>query len=219
MPLDSEFKQQTERLVSETLQLYKTAGASPRIGDVWKCENTGDFLCGFFVGEMVGSALSAFQVFHKREPTPEEHMEIVDIVEENQGKAILTKNEHPSGSDRVYEAYLKELKGKVDFIINLQGDSPIMSPNSILKLEKLMKDNVCDIGTLASHIKDKDEVSNPNVVNTARGASSMHSSTERNEQLSMHPGIFAGSPPPSKKQSNRQPLPRPPFAVGSSPET
>ena len=90
--------------------------------------------------------------------------EIVDIVEENQGKAILTKNEHPSGSDRVYEAYLKELKGKVDFIINLQGDSPIMSPNSILKLEKLMKDNVCDIGTLASHIKDKDEVSNPNVV-------------------------------------------------------
>ena len=90
--------------------------------------------------------------------------EIVDIVEESQGKAILTKNEHLSGSDRVYEAYLKELKGKVDFIINLQGDSPIMSPHSILKLEKLMKDNVCDIGTLASHIKDKDEVSNPNVV-------------------------------------------------------
>ena len=81
LPLDTEFKQQTERLVSETLQLYKTAGASPRIGDVWKCENTGDFLCGFFVGEMVGSALSAFQVYHKREPTSDEHMEIVDIVE------------------------------------------------------------------------------------------------------------------------------------------
>ena len=81
MPLDSEFKQQTERLVSETLQLYKTAGASPRIGDVWKCENTGDFLCGFFVGEMVGSALSAFQVFHKREPSQDEHLEIVRIVE------------------------------------------------------------------------------------------------------------------------------------------
>ena len=38
-------------------------------------------MCGFFVGEMVGSALSAFQVYHKREPTPDEHMEIVDIVE------------------------------------------------------------------------------------------------------------------------------------------
>ena len=81
MTLDSEFIKQTDKLVSETLKLYQNAGASPRIGEVWRCENTGDFLCGFFVGEMVGSALSAFQVFHKREPTPQEHMEIVEIVE------------------------------------------------------------------------------------------------------------------------------------------
>ena len=81
MTLDSEFKEQTSNLITETLNLYKNAGASPRIGDVWKCQNIGDFLCGFFVGEMVGSALSAFQVFHKREPTPDEHMEIVGLVE------------------------------------------------------------------------------------------------------------------------------------------
>ena len=81
MTLDSEFIKQTNKLVSETLKLYQNAGASPRIGEVWRCENTGDFLCGFFVGEMVGSALSAFQVFHKREPTAQEHMEIVEIIE------------------------------------------------------------------------------------------------------------------------------------------
>jgi hypothetical protein len=81
MTLDSEFIKQTNKLVSETLKLYQNAGASPRIGEVWRCENTGDFLCGFFVGEMVGSALSAFQVFHKRVPTAQEHMEIVEIVE------------------------------------------------------------------------------------------------------------------------------------------
>lgn len=81
MPLDEEFKVQTSNLIKETLLLYKNAGASPRIGDVWKPENIGDFLCGFFVGEMVGSALSAFQVFHRREPTPDEHMEIVGLVE------------------------------------------------------------------------------------------------------------------------------------------
>ena len=88
MALDNEFKEQTEKLVSETLELYKSAGASPRIGDVWKCENTGDFLCGFFVGEMVGSALSAFQLFHKREPTPEEHIEIFEIVENHTNEII-----------------------------------------------------------------------------------------------------------------------------------
>ena len=87
MTLDNEFIKQTNKLVTETLKLYQDAGASPRIGEVWRCENTGDFLCGFFVGEMVGSALSAFQVFHKREPTAQEHMEIVEIVE-NYSEAI-----------------------------------------------------------------------------------------------------------------------------------
>ena len=81
MTLDPEFKKQTDNLIRETLNLYKNAGASPRINEVWQCQNIGDFLCGFFVGEMVGSALSAFQVFHKREPTPDEHMEIVSLVE------------------------------------------------------------------------------------------------------------------------------------------
>ena len=50
-------------------------------------------MCGFFVGEMVGSALSAFQVFHKREPSAEEHMEIVGIVEKHSDEiaAFFTK--------------------------------------------------------------------------------------------------------------------------------
>jgi len=90
--------------------------------------------------------------------------EILHVVTENGGKAILTKNDHPSGSDRVYEAYLKEINNEFDLIINLQGDMPNIKPNSILKLEKLMRKNGCDIGTLASQIKDKSEVINPNVV-------------------------------------------------------
>lgn len=82
MTLDPEFKKQTTNLIEQTLELYKSAGASPRVSQVWNCENLGDFLCGFFVGEMVGSALSAFQIFHKREPTSDEHMEIIELVEE-----------------------------------------------------------------------------------------------------------------------------------------
>ena len=81
MTLDDEFAKQTTDLITQTLDLYKTAGASPRVGETWNCENVGDFLCGFFVGEMVGSALSAFQIVHKREPTAEEHLEIIELVE------------------------------------------------------------------------------------------------------------------------------------------
>ena len=89
---------------------------------------------------------------------------IFQVVEENGGKAILTKANHPSGSDRVYEAYIKELKNNVNLIINLQGDMPNIKPNSISKLAKLMRGNNCDIGTLASYITDKNDIIDPNVV-------------------------------------------------------
>lgn len=87
MVLDPDFKKQTEFLVEQTLNLYKSSEASPRISEIWSVKRTGDFLCGFFVGEMVGSALSAFQIVHKREPTGEEHLEIIELVE-NHSKDI-----------------------------------------------------------------------------------------------------------------------------------
>ena len=95
--------------------------------------------------------------------------EILDVVKENGGQAIFTKSDHPSGSDRVYEAYLKKLKSNVDLVINLQGDMPNIKPDSILKLEKLMRSNDCDIGTLASSIKDKNDIVDTNVVKVEMG--------------------------------------------------
>ena len=94
--------------------------------------------------------------------TPDD--EIFQVVKENGGEAILTKEDHESGSDRIYEAYTKELKNNSDLIINLQGDMPNIKPNSISKLVKLMRKNNCDIGTLASYIADKKDIINPNVV-------------------------------------------------------
>ena len=89
---------------------------------------------------------------------------IFQVVNENGGKAILTKIDHLSGSDRIYEAYIKELKNNVELIINLQGDMPNIQPDSISKLVNLMQNNDCDIGTLASCIKNKNDIINPNVV-------------------------------------------------------
>ena len=60
--------------------------------------------------------------------------------------------------------YLKELKNNIDLIINLQGDMPNIKPQTISILESLMRNNNCDIGTLASPITDKNEILDPNVV-------------------------------------------------------
>ena len=94
--------------------------------------------------------------------TPDD--KIFDIVKENGGQPIMTKNDHLSGSDRIYEAYLNKLNKNIDLIINLQGDMPNIKPSSISKLEKLMREKKCEIGTLASVLKSKDEINDPNVV-------------------------------------------------------
>ena len=91
--------------------------------------------------------------------------EIVDIVSQNGGEAILTKNDNIfSGSDRIYEVYSKKLKNKTDFIINLQGDMPNINPKCINKLAQFMKSKGQDIGTLCSLIDNRKDITNPNIV-------------------------------------------------------
>jgi 3-deoxy-manno-octulosonate cytidylyltransferase (CMP-KDO synthetase) len=94
--------------------------------------------------------------------TPDQ--EIASIIRRNGGQAIITKDEHHSGSDRVYEAYLNNIKDKADLIINLQGDMPNIKPTSIIKLVKLMQENNSDIGTLVSPLKNNSEINDSNIV-------------------------------------------------------
>jgi 3-deoxy-manno-octulosonate cytidylyltransferase (CMP-KDO synthetase) len=94
--------------------------------------------------------------------TPDQ--EIFDLVNKNGDKAILTNQDHSSGSDRIYEVYSQKLKNNFDLIINLQGDMPNIKPDTILKLKNFMRNDNCDIGTMASHIKNKNEISDINVV-------------------------------------------------------
>jgi len=128
--------------------------------------------------------------------------EIIDIVKKNGGHGILTSHTHLSGSDRVYEVYSKKLKNKIDLIINLQGDMPNIKPDAILKLVKLMRENKCDVGTLASYIKNE-EVEDPNVVKVLldqelEGEKFLHAKdffrtkkSLKNERIYHHIGIYA----------------------------
>ena len=82
--------------------------------------------------------------------TPDE--EIIKIVQKHGGKAVITKSEHETGTDRIFEVFEKELKMEPKFIINLQGDMPNLNPLVIKYLVEHMKKNKCDIGTLASNL-------------------------------------------------------------------
>ena len=91
--------------------------------------------------------------------------EIAAAVKACGGEAVMTRPEHPSGSDRIYEA-LKTLdpEGKVEIVVNLQGDFPTISPDNIRAVLPPLSDPAVDIATLAAEIHTDEESSNPNVV-------------------------------------------------------
>ena len=90
--------------------------------------------------------------------------EIMDDVKKNGGKAILTKKEHKTGTDRIYEALQKLDYKNIDLIMNLQGDEPLMNIEDIKNLNDQMIKNQSQLGTLASEIKNKALYENENIV-------------------------------------------------------
>jgi 3-deoxy-manno-octulosonate cytidylyltransferase (CMP-KDO synthetase) len=82
------------------------------------------------------------------------------------GEAVLTRPDHPSGSDRIFEAVEKlDPAGRHDAIVNLQGDLPLIDPAVIrASLAALAADPRAEIATLVAAITDPREADDPNVV-------------------------------------------------------
>jgi 3-deoxy-manno-octulosonate cytidylyltransferase (CMP-KDO synthetase) len=91
--------------------------------------------------------------------------EIAAAVDKSGGRAVMTRADHRSGSDRIFEAL-----GKVDpgeaakIIVNVQGDLPTLKPADIAASLTPLADAAVDIATLAAEITKPGERSNPNVV-------------------------------------------------------
>ena len=89
--------------------------------------------------------------------------EIFQEVVKNNGKSILTKKKHLTGTDRIYEAYEQLNLNEIDYIINLQGDEPLIDKNDIINLNELAVKNNSEIATLACKLETKN-IKNQNIV-------------------------------------------------------
>jgi len=101
--------------------------------------------------------------------------EIAAAVQKVGGTAVLTRPEHPSGSDRIYEAIEQvDPAGRHDVIINLQGDALTPDIGVIAATLDALREASVDIGTLAVPFAEPSEALNPNyvkaVVSMAPGA-------------------------------------------------
>ena len=64
--------------------------------------------------------------------TPDQ--EIIDVVTDYGGNAILTSFDHQTGTDRIFEVFKNKLKAEPSIIVNLQGDMPNIDPKAITNL-------------------------------------------------------------------------------------
>ena len=91
--------------------------------------------------------------------------EIVDAIRNAGGEAVLTRADHASGSDRVFEAVDRvDADSNFDIILNLQGDLPAMEPGIIGACLAPLQDKGPHIATIAAEITDPKERTNPNSV-------------------------------------------------------
>ncbi|MGL5114759.1 MAG: 3-deoxy-manno-octulosonate cytidylyltransferase [Beijerinckiaceae bacterium] len=86
-------------------------------------------------------------------------------VEAAGGRAVMTRSDHPSGTDRVFEAVeAADPDGHHDVIVNLQGDFPTIDPRAIAVSILPLSDPAVDFATLAAEIIEDDEKTAPSVV-------------------------------------------------------
>lgn len=91
--------------------------------------------------------------------------EIAAAIDEIGGDAVMTRPDHVSGSDRVFEAVQAlDPDGAHDAVINLQGDLPTIDTEVITEVLRPLDTQDVDIGTVACQIADESERDDPNVV-------------------------------------------------------
>ncbi len=92
---------------------------------------------------------------------------IYDAVTDFGGVAEMTSVNHKCGSDRIREVV--ERHPEISYIVNLQGDEPLIEPSAIDEVARNVKEDAnADISTLVRVLKDKDEINNPNLVKCVR---------------------------------------------------
>jgi len=91
--------------------------------------------------------------------------QIAAAVTAHGGEAVMTRADHPSGSDRIYEALCKLDPGsQIEAVVNVQGDLPTIPAHDIRAALMLLEDSRVDIGTLVAEIRKEEEHTTPSVV-------------------------------------------------------
>ena len=132
-----------------------------------------------------------------------DNISILETVKSFGGKAVLTKESHPSGSDRIAEAL--QYFPQAELVFNVQGDEPLIEKEPLQKLISAFEDRKVQMASLMTVIEDREMIYNPNIVkvvtdtqNYALYFSRSVIPFQRDSQIDLkyyrHIGVYAYSP-------------------------
>ena len=94
-----------------------------------------------------------------------DHQDVFDKIDAFGGKALMTRDDHPSGTDRLAEVAEQMTMADEDILVNVQGDEPLIPPQVIEQVASHLAENQqCDCATLCEPIQTCDEFLNPAAV-------------------------------------------------------
>jgi len=97
--------------------------------------------------------------------------EVAAVVEAAGGRAVMTREEHASGSDRIHEALrMVDPAGRAAIVVNLQGDMPTLRPADLRAVLAPLVDPAVDIASIATEIRDEAGRTNPHMVKVVGSA-------------------------------------------------
>ncbi len=124
---------------------------------------------------------------------------ICEVIAAAGGTAVLTRVDHPSGSDRIFEALQSiDRQAAHDVVINLQGDLPSLDPQALRSVVRPLAEPTVDIATLAAQIREPRERQDHNVVKIAADLA--------DGKVTARAHYFSRSPVPWAGEADDQPL-------------
>lgn len=89
---------------------------------------------------------------------------VLDALAATPAAAVMTRDDHPTGSDRVMEVVEQQGWADDDVVVNVQGDEPLIPPSVIDQVAALLSDGSCGVASLSEPITRGEDVFDPNIV-------------------------------------------------------
>lgn len=118
--------------------------------------------------EWVWERVSGFSVFDEL-VVATDHERVVDLCNRIGAPVVLTRDDHPSGTDRVAEVARSEVGLAFDIFVNLQGDEPLMEGAHVERAVSLVRDAGWEVGTCATPVSSVAAFHDPSAVKVVCG--------------------------------------------------